>query len=296
MNSVTVKILFTFVLQTIANPDNNVVNPLVDKLSNRKLDASQNSDLDGTVLGKPGRLVSLSKGTGVLQSRPIVSYKPAWQSGMIMRQPLLQQDTMRPLMVQAEHSMEGTTLHNLAPAAGAYTKKKRLARGYGGKGGGTAGRGTRGQKSRSGGGVRSGFEGGQTPLYRRLPKLKGVGRMKKVFMKRIWAINVGQLQKYVDSGKLDASVPITKELLLEKGIARRPHSRDGIKLLGDGELKTPLTIDLQYASETAKKAVEESGGKLNIYVKPKWTRKPAAKAEDAPAEEAPAEEEAPAPA
>merc|ERR1719172_576796 len=77
-------------------------------------------------------------------------------------------------------------LHNLSPIEGSRSIKNRLSRGYGGKGGGTVGRGTRGQKSRSGGGVRPGFQGGQTPLYRRLPKLKGVARMKKVFMKKVF--------------------------------------------------------------------------------------------------------------
>merc|ERR1719265_416596 len=90
-------------------------------------------------------------------------------------------------------------LHSLAPIEGSRSDKRRLARGYGGKGGGTAGRGTRGQNSRKGRGVRSGFEGGQTPLYRRIPKLKGIAGGMRAHVPAYVVVNLEDLERTFDA-------------------------------------------------------------------------------------------------
>merc|ERR1712151_202652 len=94
------------------------------------------------------------------------------------------------------------SMHKLAPAEGSRKNKRRIARGYGGKGGGTGGRGIGGQKSRSGGGVRPGFEGGQTPLYRRLPKLKGIAGGMGAGIREFYSVNLDDLERTFEDGEL----------------------------------------------------------------------------------------------
>lgn len=131
--------------------------------------------------------------------------------------------------------------------------KKRKRIGRGGSRGGTSGRGTKGQKARSGGKVDVGFEGGQMPLYRRLPK-RGFSNVK--FQKLIKIVNVGDLTPF-------ANQEITKDLLVEKGIIRvRSNKPFHLKVLGNGVLDTPLTVVADSFSASARKAIEQAGGKV----------------------------------
>ncbi len=145
-------------------------------------------------------------------------------------------------------------LHNLKPAAGATHKKKRIARGQGSGWGGTAGRGHKGAKSRSGHKLKKGFEGGQTPLQRRLPKrgFKSPNRIEYV------AFNLGRLQEIADKFK---TTEITPTFLNENGIISK---NDRIKILGRGELTSSVQVTSHAASATAKQAIEEKGGSVNI--------------------------------
>merc|ERR1719420_2380424 len=130
-------------------------------------------------------------------------------------------------------------VHRLAPAVGSRKSKRRIARGYGGKAGGTGGRGTRGQKSRSGGGVRPGFQGGQTPLYRRLPKLKGIARGMTLAKSRFVTVNLGDLEQSFDAhDDVDLDSLKNKRLLNNTGKDRKL----ALKVLGRGSLSKPLTI------------------------------------------------------
>ncbi len=145
-------------------------------------------------------------------------------------------------------------LHNLKPAKGATHKRKRIARGQGSGKGGTAGRGHKGAKSRSGHKLKAGFEGGQTPLQRRLPKrgFKSPNRVEYV------ALNLDRIQEIVD--KYDMT-EISPESLHSKGIVKK---RDRIKVLGRGELSASVQVTSHAASPTAKQAIEEKGGSVNI--------------------------------
>jgi large subunit ribosomal protein L15 len=148
-------------------------------------------------------------------------------------------------------------LNELRPRAGSTKTPKLLGRGIGSGLGKTSGRGVKGQKARTGVAI-NGFEGGQMPLFRRLPKrgFTSIGRRKFV------PVNIGLLQGAVDAGRLDASAPVNAEALVAAGVIRRAH--DGVRLLGDGELKAKLTIEVAYASKTALAAVEKAGGSVKM--------------------------------
>ena len=148
-------------------------------------------------------------------------------------------------------------LNELADNPGARKVRKRVGRGIGSGLGKTAGRGHKGQKSRSGVAIK-GFEGGQMPLYRRLPKRGFNNRSGKTFS----LINLGRLQTAIDAGKLDAKTEITPDALLAAGVIRR--LKDGVRLVSDGELSQPITISVHGASKPAIAAVEKSGGKVDI--------------------------------
>ena len=141
-------------------------------------------------------------------------------------------------------------LHELAPAAGSKKTRTRRGRGLGSGLGKTAGRGQKGQNSRSGGGVRSGFEGGQMPLYRRLPK-RG---FKNVFAKEYAEVNISQLNRFEDGATVD---PVA---LIEMGILK--NVRDGIRILGNGTLEKKLTVIANGFTKTAEEKIVAAGGKV----------------------------------
>ena len=148
-------------------------------------------------------------------------------------------------------------LNELKDQDGATKAKKRLGRGIGSGLGKTSGRGMKGQKSRSGVAIK-GFEGGQMPLHRRLPK-RGFNN---IFAKKYNELNLGRIQEAVDSGRLDGKKPITVEALKEAGLIRR--AKDGVRLLGNGEIKAKLAFEITGASESAIKAVEAAGGTVTL--------------------------------
>ena len=143
-------------------------------------------------------------------------------------------------------------IHELSPVAGSTHVNKRKGRGHGTGNGKTAGRGHKGQKARSGGGVRIGFEGGQMPLARRLPK-RGFNN---IFAKPLEAINVSALEKFEDGAV------VTVEELLEKGILSKCEY--GVKILGNGSITKKLTVKANAFSESAKAKIEEAGGKAEV--------------------------------
>lgn len=143
-------------------------------------------------------------------------------------------------------------LHELRPAAGSTKKRKRRGRGTASGQGKTGGRGENGQKSRSGGGVRPGFEGGQMPLYRRLPK-RG---FTNVFKKEWTIVNLGDLNIFED----DAI--ITPKLLLEIGMIKKVVN--GVKILGEGVLEKKITVRAHKFSQTAVEKIEAAGGKAEV--------------------------------
>lgn len=148
-------------------------------------------------------------------------------------------------------------LHEIRDNEGANRTKKRVARGPGSGKGKTAGRGIKGQKSRSGVAL-GGYEGGQMPLYRRLPK-RGFTKPNAL---KFAIVNLGQLQSLIDDGKLDAKADVTEDSLLAAGVVRR--KLDGVRLLGKGELKTKINIVVTGASKSAVEAVEKAGGKITL--------------------------------
>ncbi|MBO8141992.1 MAG: 50S ribosomal protein L15 [Firmicutes bacterium] len=144
-------------------------------------------------------------------------------------------------------------LHELRPAPGARRKAKRLGRGIGSGKGKTAGRGTKGQLARSGGGKGPGFEGGQTPLQRRLPKR---GFNNKRFRRELAEVNVQALNAF------DAGTVVTPELLLERRVVR--DLKDGVKVLGEGELSRALVVRAHAFSKSAAAKIEAAGGKIEV--------------------------------
>lgn len=143
-------------------------------------------------------------------------------------------------------------LHELRPAEGSKKSKKRVGRGTGSGLGTTAGRGMNGQNSRSGGGVRPGFEGGQMPLFRRIPK-RGFKNRNRI----IWTtINVDDLNAF------EANTVITPELLIESGMVKKFN--DGIKVLGDGELNVGLIVKANKFTQSAIEKIEAAGGKAEV--------------------------------
>ena len=143
-------------------------------------------------------------------------------------------------------------LHELSPAAGSNTKAYRKGRGNGSGNGKTGGRGQKGQWARSGGGVRVGFEGGQMPLTRRIPK-RG---FHNTFAKPLEAVNVSVLEKFEDGAVVDAKA------LLEKGIFSKCEY--GVKILGNGSLTKKLTVQASAFSASAKEKIEAAGGKAEV--------------------------------
>jgi len=143
-------------------------------------------------------------------------------------------------------------LHELAPTPGSTQVKKRKGRGIGTGNGKTAGRGHKGQWARSGGGVRVGFEGGQMPLVRRLPKRGFVN----IFAKHYEAVNVSELEVFENGSVVNA------EALMAKGIISK--ARDGVKVLGNGELTKKLTVVAAAFSESARQKIEAAGGKTEV--------------------------------
>ena len=143
-------------------------------------------------------------------------------------------------------------LSELSPASGSHKNKKRLGRGVGSGTGKTAGRGTKGHNSRSGGGVRPGFEGGQMPIHRRLPK-RGFAN---IFRKKIIEINIRDLSRFESGSTVDEAA------LIQMGLVK--GKRDGIKLLGLGEINYPLQIKINRVSENARKKIESAGGSIEV--------------------------------
>jgi large subunit ribosomal protein L15 len=148
-------------------------------------------------------------------------------------------------------------LNELSDLPGATKPKKRLGRGVGSGLGKTSGKGVKGQKARSGVAIK-GFEGGQMPLHRRLPK-RGFNN---IFARKYNELNLGRIQAAVDSGRLDGKKPITIEALQQAGLIRR--AKDGVRLLGQGELKAKLAFEVTGASQSAIKAVEAKGGTVTL--------------------------------
>ena len=148
-------------------------------------------------------------------------------------------------------------LNALSDRPGATKARKRLGRGIGSGLGKTAGKGTKGQKARAGVAIK-GFEGGQMPLHRRLPK-RG---FKNIFARKFNELNLGRIQQAVDSGLLDGKKPITVAALREAGLIRR--TKDGVRLLGQGDLTAKLAFEITGASQSAIKAVEAKGGTVTL--------------------------------
>lgn len=144
-------------------------------------------------------------------------------------------------------------LHELSPAPGSTNEVKRVGRGHGSGNGKTAGKGHKGQNARSGGGVRIGFEGGQMPLARRIPKR---GFNNKMFATKYATINLSSLNKFKDGTVVDA------ELLLAAGVIKKVD--DGVKVLGNGEITSKLTVNAAAFSQTAKEKIEKAGGKAEV--------------------------------
>ena len=142
-------------------------------------------------------------------------------------------------------------LHELSPKV-SRKSKKRLGRGTGSGLGKTSGKGHKGQKARSGGGVRPGFEGGQMPLYRRLPK-RG---FTNIFAKKFAIVNLEDLNIF------DDNTEVTLELLAEKGLVNKVY--DGVKVLGNGELSKKLTVKANRFSKSATEKIEANGGKVEV--------------------------------
>jgi large subunit ribosomal protein L15 len=143
-------------------------------------------------------------------------------------------------------------LHELKPAEGSRKTRNRVGRGIGSGNGKTAGRGHKGQNARSGGGVRPGFEGGQNPLYRRLPKRGFTNPTRKEFA----VVNLDTLNRF------EAGTTVTPELLLETGVVK--NRLDGIKILGNGELTVKLTVQANKFSQSAVEKIEAAGGKTEV--------------------------------
>src|SRR5471030_1969502 len=146
-------------------------------------------------------------------------------------------------------------LNEIKDNPGARRPKMRISRGIGSGKGKTGGRGGKGQTARTGVSI-NGFEGGQMPLYRRLPK-RG---FTNIFALKFCEVNLGRLQEAIDAGKVDIKKTVTSEVLLASGLVRRIH--DGIRLLGKGELKAKIALEVTGATKSAIAAVEKAGGSV----------------------------------
>lgn len=143
-------------------------------------------------------------------------------------------------------------LHDLKPAKGANRRRRRVGRGPGSGRGKTAGKGHKGQKSRSGYTRRAGFEGGQMPLYRRLPK-RG---FRNIFAKRWVVLNVRDLNRF------ESGATVSPELLLETGYVK--DLGDGVRILGQGEVEKKLTVRAHHFSQSARRKIEAAGGTAEV--------------------------------
>jgi len=143
-------------------------------------------------------------------------------------------------------------LHELKPAEGSRKTRNRVGRGIGSGNGKTAGKGHKGQNARSGGGVRPGFEGGQTPLFQRLPKRGFTNINRKDFA----IVNLSTLNRF------EEGTEVTPDLLLETGIVSNVKS--GVKILGNGQLEKKLTVKANKFSASAKEAIESAGGSVEV--------------------------------
>ncbi|UVK45216.1 50S ribosomal protein L15 [Mesorhizobium sp. AR07] len=148
-------------------------------------------------------------------------------------------------------------LNDLRDKDGATHSKKRLGRGIGSGTGKTGGRGVKGQKARSGVAI-NGFEGGQMPLYRRLPK-RGFNN---IFAKSFTVVSLARIQVAIDAKKLDAKATVTAESLVAAGVIRRV--KDGVRILSDGEIKAKLAFDVAGASKAAIEKIEKAGGSVKL--------------------------------
>ena len=144
-------------------------------------------------------------------------------------------------------------LHELSPAAGSKKEVKRIGRGAGSGQGKTAGKGHKGQKARAGRGMRPGFEGGQMPLQRRVPKRGFVN----IFGKEFSIVNVSALDQSFEDGAV-----VDIDALIEKGLVKKVL--DGVKILGNGEISKKLTVQVNAYSEAAKQKIEAAGGKAEV--------------------------------
>ena len=144
-------------------------------------------------------------------------------------------------------------LHELSPAAGSTKERKRIGRGAGSGQGKTAGKGHKGQKARAGRGMRPGFEGGQMPLQRRIPK-RGFNN---IFRTEMAIVNIAALEANYEAGAV-----VTIDSLIEKGLVKKVL--DGVKVLGYGELSKALTVQANAISESAKQKIEAAGGKIEV--------------------------------
>lgn len=140
-------------------------------------------------------------------------------------------------------------IHQIKPSANAK-KSRRIGRGNGSKRGNYSGRGMKGQKARTGGNIKPGFEGGQTPLKRKLPKLKGFKNLNQI---KYRAINIGDLNVFEEGSE------VTVETLIHKGLLTK---KEPVKILGDGKLEKKLTVNIPHLSKSAREKIEKSGGSI----------------------------------
>jgi large subunit ribosomal protein L15 len=160
-------------------------------------------------------------------------------------------------------------LNELSDNPGARRPRKRVGRGIGSGLGKTAGRGGKGQTARSGG-AKAGFEGGQMPIYRRLPK-RGFRKPNRVEYNEV---NLARVQAAIDTRRLDPNAPVTADTLLAAGVLTHPHA--GVRLIGNAELKAKLSFEVYHATKGAIAAVEKAGGSIKV-LKPQAPAEPAAK-------------------
>lgn len=151
-------------------------------------------------------------------------------------------------------------LNEIAPQEGSVKERRRVGRGIGSGMGKTASKGHKGQKARSGVAIK-GFEGGQMPLYQRMPKIGFTSRRKNNYAE----VSLGKLQQFIDAKKIDAKKDITEDTLVESGVVRR--KKDGVRLLGSGELTSKVMLQITGATKPAIEAVEKAGGKVEIIDK-----------------------------
>lgn len=175
------------------------------------------------------------------------------------------------LDVSAAATEERLRLHNLSPQKGSRRDNKRKGRGYGGHQGGTCGFGNRGQKARSGPSVRPGFEGGQTPLYRRLPKLRGIAGGMSAGLPKYVTVNLSEIEKAFEAGAtVDLQTVQDKKLLNISG----RETKLPLKVLGEGELSKTLTIKAaKFSSSAAEKIAAAGATAESVPQRAKWTRK-----------------------